>query len=208
MLSGGYFTQFFLYLFKFLLKTHGRLLSRLCGKFSAKMKWRKINYRHSLPSHLSFSNFREIQEIRFVNKSWNKFLSEDRILMLKIVRKAEPYLEDLCGKLSYDVSDLYRPVSKKQKKISYMDDDYFRCQKFRDFDHDCAFGKCKFESDDDYYSSQSDESCGPDSDGYYSLGHEAGRCPVKMDFSKEVLKEYLTMRECSLSSIYKLKPLS
>ena len=107
------------------------------------------------------------------------------MLMLKIVRKAEPYLEDLCGKLSYDVSDLYRPVSKKQKKISYMDHDYFQCQKYlRDFDHDCAFAKCKVEGDEDYYSSPSDESCGPDSDGFYSLGHEAGRCPVKMDFSK------------------------
>ena len=148
----------------------------------------------SLPSHLSFFNFREIQQIRFVSKSWNKFLSEDRILMLKIVRKAEPYLEDLCGKLSYDVSDLYRPVSKKQKKISYMDHDYFRCQKFRDFDHDCAFGKCKFESDDED-SSPSDESCGPDSDGYYSLGHQVGRCPVKMDFSKEDSKESIAYIE-------------
>ena len=38
---------------------------------------------------LSYMDFRSIKKIRFVCKSWNKFLSEDRKLMLKIVRKAE-----------------------------------------------------------------------------------------------------------------------
>ena len=45
-------------------------------------------------------DFWEIQKIRLVCKSWNVFISEDRILILKIVRQAEPYLEDFCCKLS------------------------------------------------------------------------------------------------------------
>ena len=53
-----------------------------------------------------FSNmdFWKIQTIRLVCKSWNIFISEDRILILKIVRQAEPYLEDFCCKLSENSS--------------------------------------------------------------------------------------------------------
>ena len=49
-----------------------------------------------------FSNmdFWKIQKIRLVCKSWNIFISDDRILIMKIVRQAEPYLEDFCCKLS------------------------------------------------------------------------------------------------------------
>ena len=90
---------------------------------------------------LSYMDFRSIKKIRFVCKSWNKFLSEDRKLMLKIVRKAEPYLEDLCRKLS----DESRPVSRKEKreKIYMMEsncqnsffngNDCFCCPKYFDW---------------------------------------------------------------------------
>ena len=132
----------------FFLKHIGDQYPGCVEKFSAKTKWngRKVKHRLSLPSHLSFSNFREIQQIRFVSKSWNKFLSEDRILMLKIVRKAEPYLEDLCSKLS----DESRPVTRKEQneKISlYKSDDYFCCDKYFNPDDqacgfDCGYG-CK-----------------------------------------------------------------
>ena len=95
---------------------------------------------------LSFMDFRSITKIRFVSKSWNKFLTEDRILMLKIVRRAEPYLEDLCFKLSNES----RRVTKREQweKISlYKSDDYFCCNKYfnpRDpaCGFDCGYG-CK-----------------------------------------------------------------
>ena len=88
---------------------------------------------------LSFMDFRSITKIRFVSKSWNKFLTEDRILMLKIVRRAEPYLEDLCCKLSNES----RRVTKREQweKISlYKSDDYFCCNKyFNPGDPACGF---------------------------------------------------------------------
>ena len=93
------------------------------------------------------SNFRKIQQIRFVSKSWNKFLSEDRILMLKIVRRAEPYLEDLCSKLANES----RPVTRKEQneKIDlFKSNDYFCCNKYFNPDDepcgfDCGYG-CKY----------------------------------------------------------------
>ena len=88
---------------------------------------------------LSFMDFRSITKIRFVSKAWNKFLTEDRILMLKIVRRAEPYLEDLCFKLSNES----RRVTKREQweKISlYKSDDYFCCNKyFNPGDPACGF---------------------------------------------------------------------
>ena len=45
-------------------------------------------------------NFWSIQQLKLVCKSWNIFISKDRILMLNIVRQAEPKLENLFIKLS------------------------------------------------------------------------------------------------------------
>ena len=88
---------------------------------------------------LSYMDFRSIKNIRFVCKSWNKFLSEDLKLMLKIVRRAEPYLEDLCCKLSAES----RPVSRKEKREKIyimenncqnsMNNDCYCCPKYFDW---------------------------------------------------------------------------
>ena len=45
-------------------------------------------------------NFWSIQQLKLVCKSWNIFISKDRILMLNIVRRAEPKLENLFSQLS------------------------------------------------------------------------------------------------------------
>ena len=67
--------------------------------------------------------------------------------MLKIVRRAEPYLEDLCCKLANES----RPVTKKEQneKIDlFKSDDYFCCNKYFNPDDepcgfDCGYG-CKY----------------------------------------------------------------
>ena len=45
-------------------------------------------------------NFWSIQQLKLVCKSWNIFINKDQILMLSIVRQAEPKLENLFIKLS------------------------------------------------------------------------------------------------------------
>lgn len=45
-------------------------------------------------------SFWSIQQLKLVCKSWNIFISKDQILMLSIVRQAEPKLETLFIKLS------------------------------------------------------------------------------------------------------------
>ena len=45
-------------------------------------------------------NFWSLQQLKLVCKSWNTFISKDRILMLKIVRQTEPKLKNLFSQLS------------------------------------------------------------------------------------------------------------
>ena len=40
-------------------------------------------------------NFWSIQQLKLVCKSWNIFISKDQILMLSIVRQAEPKLKNI-----------------------------------------------------------------------------------------------------------------
>ena len=112
--------------------------------------------------------------------------------MLKIVRRAEPYLEDLCCKLTNES----RPVTRKEQneKIDlYKSDDYFCCKKYFDPGNpacgfDCGYG-CKSDPESESESdSDSEDSCGPDIDGdmYFSSGHDFGNCKVEMYFSVKV----------------------
>ena len=45
-------------------------------------------------------NFWSLQQLKLVCKSWNTFISKDRILMLNIVRQTEPKLKNLFSQLS------------------------------------------------------------------------------------------------------------
>ena len=55
------------------------------------------NVAHQIFSQLDFSS---LQQGQLVCKTWNRFLANDRNLILNLLMKTKPYLEYLCKELS------------------------------------------------------------------------------------------------------------
>jgi len=74
----------------------------------------------------SYLDFSSLQQGRLVCKSWHQFLTNDRILWLKMVMKTKPYLENVFIKLTYQETNLsayfvkkFFEYIKKQHSLNY-----------------------------------------------------------------------------------------